>query len=758
MELKNFFAQDDQGNALPEATCYLYVRGTETLVPEIRSVNGQLLSNPFQADQAGLIQFAAANGLYDLRVVKGQRDNRIRVQCNDVTDTLALATDEADRAAEEAQKVVVISEALGKFEQAGVGSVVRPTQDKIREVVSPEDKGAVGGGVVNDTAAFAALEATFAGHTVNLKGRTYRVDAIPSANLYVNGFFQVGEEKFDAFQDSATLASETSTGGIEDAYTGGANDTPTWRGRSTKYNRVLIACSNSVVDFVRGVAAGCIYTRVKANVGFAAAARQCFVNGPQASIISSEEGQSYGFRAINWATAFCIATGSTIGNILSRNGRASGTLSGTIATETCQIGGGKNAYFEVVVTDGVPTINILKPGIGFNPTTDKLLLSDRSSKGVGAGEILYSVDSAGSITGITQQPGGAGYSENTEVVMTCGVSTSIVMSSTNSKVSAGANNLVAASTNGEASGSQSGVIFSESSKATGGRSSCISTTSGVAAGQGACVLGGNIAQALGDQSILLGARRAVNTMERSVGSGNALTGSASPANMTWRFNNANGNATIAGYLQQAAVFTDIAKMFENDTYGEIPVGAMVTLVGRKIRLAVAGDTYFSAHSRHFVQLLGGDEFTWAHRWLTDHFGEKILIDVECVAWPEKYEGNEMIDPGYSGTVAEAYELFDAIPDEAVYSTVKAPVENPEFKATLAENHSSRLDRRNEWTPVALVGEVHIRVDETVIENEHVAPGNVPGVGTRSINGLRCMEIRKSYDAQLGYAIALCLVA
>ena len=31
MELKNFFTQDDAGNALSEATCYVYQRGTESL-------------------------------------------------------------------------------------------------------------------------------------------------------------------------------------------------------------------------------------------------------------------------------------------------------------------------------------------------------------------------------------------------------------------------------------------------------------------------------------------------------------------------------------------------------------------------------------------------------------------------------------------------------------------------------------------------------------------------------------------------------
>lgn len=88
MELKNFFAQDDVGNILSEATCYVYVRGTESLVTGLQNANGVALVNPFTANQQGLIQFAAPNGLYDLRVVKGNRDNRIRVQCNDVTDTL----------------------------------------------------------------------------------------------------------------------------------------------------------------------------------------------------------------------------------------------------------------------------------------------------------------------------------------------------------------------------------------------------------------------------------------------------------------------------------------------------------------------------------------------------------------------------------------------------------------------------------------------------------------------------------------------
>lgn len=100
LELKNFYAQDDAGNVLSEAICYLYERGSETLVETLRGANGLALANPFVSDEQGLVQFAAPNGLYDLRVVKGGRDSRLRMQCNDVTETEALA-ENAARALEE---------------------------------------------------------------------------------------------------------------------------------------------------------------------------------------------------------------------------------------------------------------------------------------------------------------------------------------------------------------------------------------------------------------------------------------------------------------------------------------------------------------------------------------------------------------------------------------------------------------------------------------------------------------------------------
>lgn len=98
MELKNYFVQDDQGNKLPGATCYLYERGTENLITNVIGATGWGLSNPFKSDENGLVQFAAANGIYDLRVQAETRDYRIPMQLNDVSETLAAAQVAAVRA------------------------------------------------------------------------------------------------------------------------------------------------------------------------------------------------------------------------------------------------------------------------------------------------------------------------------------------------------------------------------------------------------------------------------------------------------------------------------------------------------------------------------------------------------------------------------------------------------------------------------------------------------------------------------------
>ena len=98
MELKNFFVQDDQGNKLPGAQCFLYQRGSESPASGAVKANGGPLGFPFTADHDGLVQLAAPNGLYDLRVTGEGRDYRIRLQFNDVSESIESAQAAAQQA------------------------------------------------------------------------------------------------------------------------------------------------------------------------------------------------------------------------------------------------------------------------------------------------------------------------------------------------------------------------------------------------------------------------------------------------------------------------------------------------------------------------------------------------------------------------------------------------------------------------------------------------------------------------------------
>lgn len=71
MQLQNFYAQDVNGNIVPGAICSMFLPGTTTLATGLQDVNGVPLANPFAANSDGLVQFAAPNGKYDLKIEAG---------------------------------------------------------------------------------------------------------------------------------------------------------------------------------------------------------------------------------------------------------------------------------------------------------------------------------------------------------------------------------------------------------------------------------------------------------------------------------------------------------------------------------------------------------------------------------------------------------------------------------------------------------------------------------------------------------------
>ena len=91
MELKNYFAQNAAGDILPDAQAYLYLPGTTTLVSGLLTAAGTAQGNPVAATAQGLLQFAAPNGVYDLRITAPGREYTLRIQCNDVAESVTAA-------------------------------------------------------------------------------------------------------------------------------------------------------------------------------------------------------------------------------------------------------------------------------------------------------------------------------------------------------------------------------------------------------------------------------------------------------------------------------------------------------------------------------------------------------------------------------------------------------------------------------------------------------------------------------------------
>lgn len=99
MQLQNFYAQDVNGNIVPGAVCTLYIAGTTTLATGLQDANGAPLTNPFNANSIGLASVAAPQGVYDLQIVSGLINSKIRIQFIDVAQVSADATSASASAA-----------------------------------------------------------------------------------------------------------------------------------------------------------------------------------------------------------------------------------------------------------------------------------------------------------------------------------------------------------------------------------------------------------------------------------------------------------------------------------------------------------------------------------------------------------------------------------------------------------------------------------------------------------------------------------
>ena len=190
-------------------------------------------------------------------------------------------------------------------------------------------------------------------------------------------------------------------------------------------------------------------------------------------------------------------------------------------------------------------------------------------------------------------------------------------------------------------------------------------------------------------------------------------------NLTWVVDVSLGNVTCDGAFTGGGA--DLAEFFENLVPGVLGPGLVLAGEGAKVRPAGPGDRIRGVVSASPMLLGNAAGLKWSGRYRRDEWGRRIPY-VNAETGLKGFEQSRKYDPN--------------------------------------KKYVPRKDRPEEWTPVALTGQVLVRVDDTVKPGDLVGPGK-NGVGTKNENAkgrpIECMEIRKGFTKKRGYAIAWCLV-
>lgn len=207
---------DDNGNPLSGGKIYTYAAGTTTPQATYTSRTGIVPNaNPIILDAAGRTpqQIWSTEGLLYKYVVKSATDTLIRtwdniggsVVASDLSQDLAAPTGSSlvGFTGFKAQVGTVqnLASSAGSdwlgFLQAGTGAIPRSIQDKLRDTVSPEDFGAVGDGVTDDTNAWLNIRdyaiaqngviLNFTGNKTYTTKNPYVFNDIPYLIIFGNG-------------------------------------------------------------------------------------------------------------------------------------------------------------------------------------------------------------------------------------------------------------------------------------------------------------------------------------------------------------------------------------------------------------------------------------------------------------------------------------------------------------------------------------------------------------------------------------------
>jgi len=173
--------QNKSGDVLPNYLVRLFTAGGDPVDIYADNsgtpiANDSGVANAAKADDLGMVRFWVENGTYTLNLYDASDNFKGTETSVPMVDAGTLADDIASAS----------GAAMVGFIQSGTGAVARTTEDRLREVVSVKDFGAVGDGATDDSAAVQAAVSSGAGAIYVPKG-TFIVSTVTGSNLYIYG-------------------------------------------------------------------------------------------------------------------------------------------------------------------------------------------------------------------------------------------------------------------------------------------------------------------------------------------------------------------------------------------------------------------------------------------------------------------------------------------------------------------------------------------------------------------------------------------
>lgn len=427
------------------------------------------------------------------------------------------------------------------------------------------------------------------------------------------------------------------------------------------------------------------------------------------------------------ASDTCLASAATSATLASSLSTASGAISAVVAAGASTASGAISAVVGAISSTATAAQSVVVGGDSHNATAENSGVFGGYDHDATAARAVCIGGNANNATAIDAATlGGSANTASGAYSATAGGATNTAGGSTAVCLGGGTST---------ANGQGAATVGAYASTADGAYAGVLACDGGGATGDNSAVIGcdGCATTVNAVSSAIVASQNAkVNTALALAGGYSATTYAAgnSNQNLKWRINSTDGSMVINSTLTQSGdANADFAEMFENAAAGALPPGSLLARTGRKIRLALPGDRIAGVVSAAPMVLAGGTgELGWAKATLTDEWG-RVVTEVVTLT---RHDGSEY--------------------------TITVPCIRPDYDATIP--NVSRLDRPDEWTAVALVGQVRVRIGDGVVAGDFLGAG-ADGCAVASVAPVgrlvEVMEIVTEYDAGKGYGVALCLV-